>query len=137
MGNGSAKRYIKPDSLIDSLLKEAVPLKPEPRANVLYNSTALERAHMASAVKGDSAAPTAEEPVGYHFITFVKGKDGHLWELEGSWDPIDRGELDDSEDMLSDRALELGVKRFVREGVANGNMEFSLVALSTRPDDEV
>lgn len=131
-----------------------MPLKRIERAKVLYNSKDLEEAHMASAVKGDSVAPSAEEPVGFHFITFTKGNDGHLWEvgaicrfvflsccftllmleqLEGSWDPIDRGALDESEDMLSARAIELGVGRFVK--MAEGNIEFSIVALATRPGD--
>lgn len=69
------------DSLIDRLLKEAVPLKRVERADVLYKCQELEEAHMASAVKGDSLAPSAEEPVGFHFITFTKGNDGHLWEV--------------------------------------------------------
>lgn len=56
-----------------------------------------------------------------------------LEQLEGSWDPIDRGALDESEDMLSARAIELGVGRFVK--MAEGNIEFSIVALATRPED--
>ena len=53
--------------------------------DAVYNSAELERAHMSVAVKGDSAAPSSEEPNGYHFISFVKGDDGHLYELEGGW----------------------------------------------------
>lgn len=86
VSNGPAKQFVTSDSLLDKLLKESLPLKPLPRAAVLYNSRELERAHMASAWKGDSVAPSSEEPNGYHFISFVKGKDGHLYELEGSWD---------------------------------------------------
>lgn len=133
VGNGSAKQFIHPDSLIDRLLKEALPLKQTPRADVLYNSEELEKAHMASAVKGDSHVPSAEEPVGYHFITFVKGKDGNLWELEGCCNPINRGSLDDTEDMLSEKALDLGVRKHLHEA-KDGNMEFSIVALATSPD---
>ena len=103
---------------------------------MLYNSKALEKAHMASAYKGDSAPPlTAEDPNGYHFISFVKGKDGHLYELEGSWNgPIDRGVLDEHEDVMSEKALEMGIRRFVR--AAEGNLEFSIVALATQPHEE-
>ncbi|GIZ37628.1 hypothetical protein CKM354_000107100 [Cercospora kikuchii] len=134
VGNGSSKDFITKDSLIDRLLKEAVPLKRVDRANVLYNSRELEEAHMASAVQGDSRAPLAAEPLGHHFITFTKGKDGHLYELEGGWNPIDRGELKESEDMLSERAIELGVKKYV--DLAEGNLEFSIVALATRSEGD-
>ena len=69
----------------------------------------------------------------YHFICFVQGHNGHLYELEGGANgPIDRGALNDSEDMLSERALALGVRRFV--DAAKGNIEFSLVALATKPE---
>jgi len=85
VGNGPAKRFIKEQSLLGRLLEDARPLKPIPRADVLYNSAELEKAHMSVAFKGDSAAPMASEPNGYHFISFVKGDNGHLYELEGGW----------------------------------------------------
>lgn len=91
VGNGPAKQFIAKESLLDQLLTDALPLKPLPRADVLYNSAELEKAHMSVASKGDSAAPLAEEPNGYHFISFVKGDNGHLYELEGGWNgPIVR-----------------------------------------------
>ncbi|KAF4984291.1 hypothetical protein FZEAL_503 [Fusarium zealandicum] len=134
VSNGSAKDFIVPDSDLDKLLKEAAPLKPIQRADLLYNSVELEKAHMAAAVKGDTTAPLSEEPVGYHFISFVRGKDGHMYDLEGSWDgPIDRGTLADDEDILSDKALDATVRRFTK--VADGNLEFSIIALSTVPED--
>lgn len=132
VANGEAARLIKPGSDLQALLERLAPLKPTPRAAALYDSVELERAHMRAARLGDTAAPRAEEHVAHHFLAFVKGKDGHLWELEGSVDgPIDRGELGDGEDLLSDRALDLGVRRFLKH--AAGNLEFSLVALAKRP----
>lgn len=131
VGNGSAKQFIAPDSPLDSFLKATVPLKPVPRAKAFHDSEALEDAHMAVAFKGDSVAPVAEDPIGYHFISFVKGDDGHLYELEGGWGgPIDRGPLAEDADMLSEKALDAGVRRYTR--VAEGNMEFSIVALATK-----
>ncbi|KAJ3543460.1 hypothetical protein NM208_g3569 [Fusarium decemcellulare] len=135
VSNGTAKDFILPDSDLDKLLKEVIPLKPIPRADYLYNSVELEKAHMAAAVTGDSAAPSSQEPIGYHFISFTKGQDGHLYDLEGSWGgPVDRGTLADDEDLLSDKALEATVKKFTK--VADGNLEFSIIALATVPDEE-
>ncbi|KZL88335.1 ubiquitin carboxyl-terminal family 1 [Colletotrichum incanum] len=131
VGNGEAREFVAEGSLMDRLLKEAEPLKWRERADVLYNSEELEEAHMKAARKGDTAPPPAEEHPGYHFIAFVKGKDGHLWELEGGSDgPVDRGLLREGDDMLSDEALERGVKRFL--SYADGNLEFSIVALAQR-----
>ena len=58
---------------------------------------------------------------------------GHLWELDGGRKgPLDRGMLDDSEDVLSEKALELGVKAFLKreEKGSNGDLRFSCVALA-------
>ncbi|KAL2878776.1 hypothetical protein SGCOL_006004 [Colletotrichum sp. CLE4] len=133
VGNGPAREFIQEGSLIEGLLKDAEPLGWEQRADVLYNSQSLEEAHMKAARRGDTAAPPAEEKPGYHFIAFVKGKDGHLWELEGGSDgPVDRGLLAEGEDMLSEGALERGVKRFI--GFADGNLEFSVVALARKEE---
>ena len=66
VSNGSAKQYIQPGSLIDKLLKEAIPLKSAQRADVLYNSAELEHAHMAAALKGDSRAPASDDRVRPH-----------------------------------------------------------------------
>ena len=135
VSNGSAKQFVTTDSTLDKLLQKATPLKPLPRADALYNSDELEKAHMEVAVKGDSAPPMAIEPNGYHFISFVPGKDGHLYELEGSWDgPIDRGVMGEGQDVLSEKALDAGIRRFVK--AAEGNMEFSMVALATKPEYE-
>ncbi|TKA70432.1 hypothetical protein B0A55_07891 [Friedmanniomyces simplex] len=135
VSNGSAKEFITPGSTLDKLLREATPLKPLPRAEVLYDSDELEKAHMAVAFKGDSVAPLAAEPNGYHFISFVRGKDGHLYELEGSWDgPIDRGMMESGEDVLGEKALDAGIRRFVR--AAEGNLEMSMIALCTKPEGD-
>lgn len=128
--NGTAKQYVTPGSDLDKIEKACIPLKPVPRAEVIYNSAALEKAHMNAAWKGQSVAPQAEEPNGYHFLAFVKSeKDNHLYELDGGWNgPIDRGQLSADDDMLSDAALKKGIRRFIE--LADGNVEFSLVALA-------
>jgi ubiquitin carboxyl-terminal hydrolase L3 len=133
IANGEARSFVKPDSLLDRIIKEATPLKAVPRARVLYDSTELEEIHMRAARPGDSTAPAASDYVELHFIAFTKGKDGHLWELEGGTDgPVDRGQLADGEDMLSEKALKNGVRRFIE--VADGNPNFSIVALAKRQE---
>ncbi|KAF2724575.1 cysteine proteinase [Polychaeton citri CBS 116435] len=134
LANGKARDYVKTDSDLHRLLDDAVPLKPSPRAELLYNSQALERAHMAAAVNGDSVPPSAAEPIGYGFLCYVKGKDGHLYDLEGFWGgPIDLGALDEGDDMLSENALSAGIRKFTSE--ADGNAEFSIIALAPKVED--
>ena len=141
ISNGGAKSYILPDSDLDKLLKAAVPLKTKERAQLLYDSQELEAAHMSAAVKGDTFAPSTKDPMGYHFITFVKGDDGHLWELNGGMKgPMDRGMLGDDEDALSEKALNLGVRTFLEkldEGKEDwgDHLRFSIVALAPKFDN--
>lgn len=136
VANGEARRFVREDSTLGRLLQQAAPLKPGPRADLLHASEELERAHMRAARTGHTAAPRAEEPCGHHFLAFVKGRDGHLWELEGASDgPIDRGEMREGEDMLSEAVLEKGVRRFLRAG--DGNLEFSVIALARRPEGDI
>lgn len=133
VSNGTARQYMQPGSLLDKLLQEATPLKSAQRAEVLYNSAELEHAHMAAAVKGDSRAPASDEGVGFHFLAFVRGKEGHLYELNGSWDgPLDHGLLPEGDDLMSEKALEMGVGKYIK--LADGSIEYSMVALATNPD---
>lgn len=127
--NGPNRKYIKPGTLVDELLHQAIPLKPEARAALLYNSAALEASHAEAARKGDTATPENLDEDFHHFITFVKGSDGHLWELNGGMKgPVDRGALTEDEDALSEHALNLGVRTIMKE--AHGEDGFSIVAIS-------
>ncbi|PTB67791.1 cysteine proteinase [Trichoderma citrinoviride] len=119
-------------SFLDGLLRETTPLKPVERAAALYNNEELEKKHMKAARTGNSQPPGANEDNFFHFISFVKGKDGHLWELEGATDgPLDRGLMREGDDVLSEGALDLAVRRFLKAG--NGNVNFSIVALAKKP----
>lgn len=133
ISNGPVAQHITPNSDLSHLLQEAIPLQPEQRAELLYNSTSLEAAHQTAAHGGETAAPPAEDEIDLHYVCFVKAKDGHLWELDGGRKgPLDRGLLGPEEDVLSEKALDLGVRQFIRrETSANGGeSRFSLIALA-------
>ncbi|KII84171.1 hypothetical protein PLICRDRAFT_702111 [Plicaturopsis crispa FD-325 SS-3] len=135
--NGEAAAYIQPGSDFEHLMKEAIPLKPEERAELLYQSATLEAAHQSAAQEGDTVAPPAEETNYLHFICFVKTGNGHLWELDGGRPgPADRGMLDPEEDVLSEKALQLGVRAFMAKQAerGGGDLRFSLVALGPALD---
>jgi ubiquitin carboxyl-terminal hydrolase L3 len=132
VANGEPRQHVTPRSDLDNLLREAEGLKPVARADLLYESKALESAHADAAKLGDTAAPEAEDNVDLHFVAFVKGLDGTLWELDGRRrGPLARGKLGPDEDALSEAALALGVRRFLRMEAQGGNpdLRFSLVSL--------
>ena len=137
VSNGAAKSFIEAGSDLDQLLKQAIPLKPDDRANLLYESKALESAHQNAATSGDSAVPSADDRVDLHYVCFVKAEDGHIWELDGRRKgPLDRGTLAPDEDVLSDKALSLGVRSFLKreEKAGGGELRFSLVGLASSLD---
>ena len=120
---------ILPSTPLSRFRTAVTDLDPEARARYLYDDKEIEHLHMAAAQIGDSSVPSAEEDNFNHFITFAKGKDGHLWELNGGMKgPVDRGALEG--DVMSERGLDNGIKGFLREG--GGEVGFSVVALAGR-----
>lgn len=132
ISNGTARANIEPGSDLDTLLRQAVPLKPAERAELLYNSPALEAAHAGAAAQGDTEAPEAEADIDLHFVAFVKDAHGDLWEMDGSrTGPLKRGHLGPDDDVLSEKGQELGVKAFLKreEEAGGGELRFSVVML--------
>lgn len=128
------RSQIVPASDLDNLIKQALPLKPEARAQLLHDSDILEAAHDAAAHMGDTEAPPRGECPDYAFIAFVKGSDGHLYELEGRRKgPVDRGLLPEDADVLSEQALKAGPLPFIeREKGWGGNGGFSCTVLANK-----
>ncbi|KAG5915262.1 hypothetical protein E4U42_000072 [Claviceps africana] len=131
--NGPARNFIEQGSILDELIRKSMPLPPRERAGLLEKTPALAVAHKEVASRGATSAPDAHDDVDLHYVCFVKGGDGALWELDGRRKgPIRRGELDEGEDMLSDKALSLGILKFLeREGE---DLRFSALALASATD---
>lgn len=129
----SSLARLEPDSALGKLLKEAIPLDPVARTKLLETSQSLAQAHHSAASQGDTAAPQATDEVDLHYVCFVKGDDGKLWELDGRRKgPLERGTLEEGEDVLSDKALTLGPKRFIERG--GEDIRFNAVALAASMD---
>jgi ubiquitin carboxyl-terminal hydrolase L3 len=130
--NGEARQQIVENSNLDKLLQQAMPLKPVERAELLYESQALEAAHQTAAQKGDTTAPAAGAAIDLHFVAFVKDKNGDLWELDGGRKgPLNRGHLGSEEDVLSEKGQEMGVQAFLRreQEAGGGDLRFSVIML--------
>lgn len=135
--NGPASKFILPGSDFEKIRRDAIPLKMEERAQMLYDSQPFEEAHASVANIGDTVAPQlgAKEHAGQHFVSFVKTEDGHLWELEGSRKgPIDRGVLAEDEDVLSPKSMELGLKRVIKlvQDAGVQDLRFSCTVLAPK-----
>jgi len=132
--NGPAVDFINPGSDLAAIRSLAIPLDMTKRAEMLYNSEQFEIAHKSVEQAGDSYADPTDERDGGHFVSFVKS-DGKLWELEGSRKgPLERGNLADDEDVLSPRALDMGIKRIIKLNSDDGgkSLQFSCIALAAK-----
>ncbi|KAH8921344.1 cysteine proteinase [Atractiella rhizophila] len=128
LSNGRARKEIAKGSLLDRLLEEAIPLKPEARTKVLYDSEELHRVYEIAAATGDSNGLPKEIEAYHHFTAFVKVEDGTLWELNGALDgPLVRGQLGAEEDVLSERAMDWTARKFLSN---EQEMTFSIVAVT-------
>jgi ubiquitin carboxyl-terminal hydrolase L3 len=112
-GSDTECSILDPTSDLSTLLKSAIPLKAVPRADLLYESQALESAHQSAASKGDTAAPSAET----RWISTTSVLSSLRTTISGSWMEGGRvrwigGLLGRDEDVLSENALALGVKSF-------------------------
>lgn len=122
------------DTELDKLIKQAVPLGPAERAKLLETSQSLSRAHHDAASKGDTVAPQASDDVDLHYVCFVKGNDGTLWELDGRRKgPVKLAQLDADEDVLSEKALTVGPRQFLARG--GDDPRFTILALAGSLDD--
>lgn len=118
---------------LSDLINSATPLPPSERARLIESSPTIAEAHATAAVQGATVAPDASADIDLHFVTFVKTAQNNLWELDGRRKgPLNRGELDEADDVLSEKALELGVKRFLKG--AGEDLRFSLLALAPTMD---
>ncbi|KAL8760942.1 MAG: hypothetical protein Q9184_002910 [Pyrenodesmia sp. 2 TL-2023] len=126
--NGGAREMIDLANLVTS----AIPLDPSSRAQLLETSPSIAQAHASAASGGDTTAPSAEADIDLHFVAFVKSANNNLWELDGRRKgPLNRGKLADEDDVLAEKALDLGVRRFLRrEEELGGDLRFSLMALA-------
>ncbi|KAF2721585.1 cysteine proteinase [Polychaeton citri CBS 116435] len=132
--NGAARQQIQNGSALDDFVRQAIPLRPRERADLLENTEALENAHQAAGAQGDTTAPDANDDVDLHYVCFVKDeRDRHLWEMDGRRKgPIDRGLLGADGDVLSDAALDKGVRSFLKreQEAGGGELRFSLICLA-------
>lgn len=80
--------------------------------------------------QGQTEAPEAEESVEYHFITFARGSDGHLYELDGRrTGPVDLGEAHETHIVVEPALIEK-IQFYMDNTDEDQRNNFALMALA-------
>lgn len=163
--NGGARDYILPGSILARLYTESIPLVAEKRAKMLYDDVEFEGAHQTvtkhcglqppktkeqdeeseerrqSIAKSLNMKPLIEvgQSITQHFVAFVKGDDGYLWELDGSRPgPIRRGLLQvDNDDLLHEKALRISLWTILQRNCSSGEGTLPFTCLALGRDTRV
>lgn len=131
IANTSARKTLSPESPMGQLLRDALPLNAIDRAAFLQTSKSLAQAHTSTASSGQTAAPSADDPVDLHFVCYVRDpKTKKLFELDGRRKgPVDRKlDVEQQEDLLKTAT------KWVHENYMQLNPEevnFNLIALAS------
>ncbi|CUM63114.1 uncharacterized protein PRCAT00000681001 [Priceomyces carsonii] len=81
-------------------------------------------------VMGQTEAPEAGAHVDFHFISFIKGKNGHLYELDGRRaGPIDLGPCD-GESVIKDPKLVQKIQSYMDMADEKNKLKFALMGIA-------
>lgn len=85
--------------------------------------------------KGQTEAPDANDVVDLHFISFIKGKDNHLYELDGRRNgPIDLGESVNESNIIKDPLLTNKIQFYIDNADEANRNNFAIMAIGPTID---
>lgn len=85
--------------------------------------------------QGQTEAPDANETIDLHFITFVKGKNNHLYELDGRrTGPVDLGKSTSGENILDDSKLTEKIQFYMDNTDEENKHNFAMMAIAPSLD---
>lgn len=120
--------------IIGELMDKVVQLENQPQQIVnlveqLESKIGLDENY---GVQGQTEAPAKEDDINLHFITFIKGKDGHLYELDGRKNgPIDLGECDQ---LITDEKLNNRVQYYMNSVDQENVYNFAMMGIAPTLD---
>ncbi|KAI3405442.2 YUH1 [Candida oxycetoniae] len=87
--------------------------------------------------RGQTEAPNATDDINLHFISFIKGRDNHLYELDGRRNgPVDLGEVGDSgkENLIHEPKLVEKIQSYIDNTDEENRHNFAVMAIGPTLD---
>ncbi|CAH6722084.1 ubiquitin carboxyl-terminal hydrolase Yuh1p [[Candida] jaroonii] len=85
--------------------------------------------------QGQTEAPSSDVQTEFHFISFIKGKDNHLYELDGRRKgPVDLGESIDGSNILNDSKLSEKIQFYINNTNEENKHNFAMIAIGPTLD---
>ncbi|KXS11596.1 ubiquitin carboxyl-terminal esterase L3 [Gonapodya prolifera JEL478] len=123
--NNTPPLTLKPDGILARIVRESEGKTPDERAAILEVSNDLAGIHDGFAHQGQTQAPSLDEDITPHFISFIS-KSGHLYEMDGAKPfPINHGPC--TQDELLAKSIEV-VRGFIQRDP--DMLQFTLIALA-------
>ncbi|PBK84828.1 cysteine proteinase [Armillaria gallica] len=132
--NSAARKHILPNTPLSRLLERASTLTSSPEiARILEEDSEIEEAHCSIGRRGSTPVPDASVNAGGQYLAFVPREDKTtgkrvVYDIDGTRARRTDKELTPDQDALSEPVLEL-IREYVKDLGADGNLEFSLMAL--------
>lgn len=81
-------------------------------------------------LKGQTDAPEADDDVQFHFVTYIRGTDGQIYELDGRRDgPVALGSSSSDKDLLTDSTVAERVQFYINQTEDQGKDKFAVMAI--------
>ncbi|SJL11889.1 uncharacterized protein ARMOST_15303 [Armillaria ostoyae] len=133
--NSDTRKYILPNTPLSRLLEKASTLTSSPEiARILEEDSEIEEAHCSIGRRGSTPIPDASVNAAGQYLAFVPLHEDKttgkrvIYDIDGTRARRTDKELTPDEDALSEPVLEL-IREYVKDLGADGNLEFSLMAL--------
>lgn len=85
--------------------------------------------------QGQTEAPNPQDSVDLHFVSFVKGADNHLYELDGRRNgPIDLGPSTDGPNIIEDSNLQQKIQFYIDNTDDQNKHNFAMIAIGPSMD---
>lgn len=130
LGNNMAT--VSPGSLMDKFYSAVKDQSHDEKGSALEKDAQICALHASYSSIGQTEAPDASANVDLHFIAFVRGEDGNLYELDGRMDgPICHGAIDgDLQGAFFQACSKAIQERFIGD---SSNLNFTAMALTPTP----